>query len=149
MPEIHEAASHALYVPRKGEVNAWDNAAFVQTVRETGKKSLVIAGVWTSNRILLLDTCYAGAATLGSRAEDLWNAQAPGGRAIMLCASGPNQRAREGPNHGALTGQLLASLRKAADRATDLDLFDVITTTHSSFVGTLDQNWWSPHCTSS
>ncbi|HEV3299698.1 MAG TPA: hypothetical protein VG055_08650, partial [Planctomycetaceae bacterium] len=26
MPEIHEAAPHAVYVPRKGEVNAWDNA---------------------------------------------------------------------------------------------------------------------------
>ena len=29
MPEIHEAAPHAVYVPRKGEVNAWDNALFV------------------------------------------------------------------------------------------------------------------------
>jgi nicotinamidase-related amidase len=36
MPEIHEAAPHAVYVPRKGEVNAWDNALFVKTVRETG-----------------------------------------------------------------------------------------------------------------
>ena len=48
MPEIHEAAPHAVYVPRKGEVNAWDNELFVKTVRETGKKTLVIAGVWTS-----------------------------------------------------------------------------------------------------
>ena len=48
MPEIHEAAPQAVYVPRKGEVNAWDNAAFVKTVRETGKKTLVIAGVWTT-----------------------------------------------------------------------------------------------------
>src|SRR6185503_17960293 len=29
MPEIHEAAPRATYVPRKGEVNAWDNALFV------------------------------------------------------------------------------------------------------------------------
>jgi nicotinamidase-related amidase len=48
MPEIHEAAPHAVYVPRKGEVSAWDNALFVKTVRETGKKTLIIAGVWTS-----------------------------------------------------------------------------------------------------
>lgn len=48
MPEIHEAAPHAVYVPRKGEVNAWDNALFVKTVRETNKKTLIIAGVWTS-----------------------------------------------------------------------------------------------------
>jgi nicotinamidase-related amidase len=48
MPEIHESAPHAIYVPRKGEVNAWDNQLFVQTVRETGKKTLIMAGVWTS-----------------------------------------------------------------------------------------------------
>ena len=29
MPEIHQAAPHAVYVPRKGEVNAWDNEDFV------------------------------------------------------------------------------------------------------------------------
>ena len=48
MPEIQEAAPHAIYVPRKGEVNAWDNALFVKTVRETGRKTLVMAGVWTN-----------------------------------------------------------------------------------------------------
>jgi nicotinamidase-related amidase len=48
MPEIHEAAPHAVYVPRRGEVNAWDNDDFVQTVRATGRKTLVMAGVWTS-----------------------------------------------------------------------------------------------------
>ena len=48
MPEIHHAAPHAVYVPRKGEVNAWDNDDFVQTVRATGRKTLVMAVVWTS-----------------------------------------------------------------------------------------------------
>src|SRR5215510_14779775 len=48
MPEIQQAAPHAVYVPRKGEVNAWDNAEFVKAVRATGRKTLVIAGVWTS-----------------------------------------------------------------------------------------------------
>ncbi len=48
MPEIHEAAPHAVFVPRTGEINAWDNELFVKTVRETGKKTLIIAGVWTS-----------------------------------------------------------------------------------------------------
>src|SRR5215510_3516732 len=48
MPEIHEFAPHAVYVPRKGEVNAWDSADFVKTVNATGRKTLVIAGVWTS-----------------------------------------------------------------------------------------------------
>jgi len=34
-------------VPRQGEVNAWDNEAYVKAVRETGKKTLIMAGVWT------------------------------------------------------------------------------------------------------
>ena len=40
MPEIHEFAPHAVYVPRKGEVNAWDNEDFVRTVNGTGRKTL-------------------------------------------------------------------------------------------------------------
>jgi nicotinamidase-related amidase len=48
MPEIHQAAPHATYVPRQGEINAWDNAQFQKVVRASGKKTLVIAGVWTS-----------------------------------------------------------------------------------------------------
>ena len=62
MPEIHEAAPHATYVPRKGEVNAWDNALFVKTVRDTGKKTLIMAGVWTSVCVMFpaLDAKAAG-----------------------------------------------------------------------------------------
>jgi isochorismate hydrolase len=48
MPETAKLAPHAVYVPRQGEVNAWDNDLFVKTVRETGKKTLIMAGVWTS-----------------------------------------------------------------------------------------------------
>jgi nicotinamidase-related amidase len=48
MPEIHENAPHAVHVPRRGEVNAWDNALYVKTIRETGRKTLIMAGVWTS-----------------------------------------------------------------------------------------------------
>ena len=62
MPEIQEAAPHAVYVPRKGEVNAWDNALFVKTVRETGKKTIIMAGVWTSVCVMFpaLDAKAAG-----------------------------------------------------------------------------------------
>src|SRR6266699_7333891 len=31
MPEIHQSAPHAVYVPRQGEVNAWDNVLLVKT----------------------------------------------------------------------------------------------------------------------
>lgn len=47
IPEIHEAAPHAQYVARKGEINAWDNPEFVAAVKATGKKQLIIAGVVT------------------------------------------------------------------------------------------------------
>jgi len=62
MPEIHASAPHAIYVPRKGEVNAFDNELFVQTVRETGKKTLIMAGVWTSVCVMFpaLDAKAAG-----------------------------------------------------------------------------------------
>ena len=62
MPEIHEAAPDAIYVPRKGEVNAWDNQDFVDTVRKTGRKTLIIAGVWTSVCVMFpaLDAKAAG-----------------------------------------------------------------------------------------
>ncbi|MCL4768461.1 MAG: isochorismatase family protein [Hyphomicrobiaceae bacterium] len=62
MPEIHEHAPHAVYVARKGEVNAWDNEDFVRTVRDTGKKTLIMAGVWTSVCVMFpaLDARVAG-----------------------------------------------------------------------------------------
>jgi nicotinamidase-related amidase len=62
MPEIHQFAPHAVYVPRKGEVNAWDNDDFVKAVRATGKRTLVMAGVWTSVCVMFpaLDAKAAG-----------------------------------------------------------------------------------------
>ena len=48
MEELLAAAPNAKYVARKGEVSSWDNADFVNAVEATGKKTLVIAGVWTS-----------------------------------------------------------------------------------------------------
>jgi nicotinamidase-related amidase len=62
MPEIHEHAPHAVYVLRKGEVNAWDNDDFVGAVRSTGRMTLVMAGLWTSVCVMFsaLDARAAG-----------------------------------------------------------------------------------------
>jgi len=62
MPEIHQNAPHAVYVGRKGEVNAWDNPDFVKAVQATGKKTLIMAGVWTSVCVMFpaLDAKAAG-----------------------------------------------------------------------------------------
>ena len=62
MPEIHQFAPHSIHVPRRGEVNAWDNELFVKTIRETGRKTLIMAGVWTSVCVMFpaLDAVAAG-----------------------------------------------------------------------------------------
>jgi nicotinamidase-related amidase len=62
MPEIHQSAPHAVYVGRKGEVNAWDNEDFVKAVRATGRRTLIMAGVWTSVCVMFpaLDAKAAG-----------------------------------------------------------------------------------------
>ena len=62
MPEIEEFAPQRTYVPRNGEVNAWDNEEFVNTVKATGRNTLVMAGVWTSVCVMFpaLDATAAG-----------------------------------------------------------------------------------------
>jgi nicotinamidase-related amidase len=48
MEELAAAMPSAKYIARKGEISAWDNADFVAAVEATGRKTLVMAGVWTS-----------------------------------------------------------------------------------------------------
>jgi nicotinamidase-related amidase len=48
IPEIHQYAPHAQYIPRTGQVNAWDNPPFVEAIEKTGRKTLIIAGTLTS-----------------------------------------------------------------------------------------------------
>ena len=62
IPEIHQNAPHAKYVGRKGEINAWHNPEFVQAVKDTGRKTLIIAGTITS-------VCMAFPATISAIAE--------------------------------------------------------------------------------
>ena len=47
VPELKEMFPDAPYIARPGQINAWDNADFVQAVKATGKKQLIIAGVVT------------------------------------------------------------------------------------------------------
>ena len=48
IPEIHQHNPEAVYIPRTGQVNAWDNAPWVEAIEETGRKTLLIAGTLTS-----------------------------------------------------------------------------------------------------
>lgn len=52
LPELPRILPQARFIPRPGQINAWDNDDFVAAVRETGKRQLLIAGVVT-------DVCVA------------------------------------------------------------------------------------------
>ena len=47
VPELKETFPDAPYIARPGEINAWDNDDFVNAVKDTGKKQLIMAGVVT------------------------------------------------------------------------------------------------------
>lgn len=47
VPELKEIFPSAPFIPRPGQINAWDNEDFVKAVKATGRKQLIIAGVVT------------------------------------------------------------------------------------------------------
>jgi nicotinamidase-related amidase len=47
MPELKAAFPDAPFIPRPGQINAWDNEDFVAAVRATGRRQLIMAGVVT------------------------------------------------------------------------------------------------------
>lgn len=47
VPELREMFPDAPYIARPGNINAWDNEEFVQAVRATGRRQLILAGVVT------------------------------------------------------------------------------------------------------
>jgi nicotinamidase-related amidase len=52
LPELRKKLPNAPYIPRPGQINAWDNEDFVRAVKQTRRKKLLIAGVVT-------DVCVA------------------------------------------------------------------------------------------
>lgn len=47
VPELKQTFPDAPFIPRPGQINAWDNEDFVRAVKATGRKQLIIAGVVT------------------------------------------------------------------------------------------------------
>lgn len=47
VPELKELFPDAPFVARPGQINAWDNEEFVEAVKATGRKQLLIAGIVT------------------------------------------------------------------------------------------------------
>lgn len=48
IPEIHQYNPDAVYIPRTGQINAWDNPAWSDAIKATRRKTLLIAGTLTS-----------------------------------------------------------------------------------------------------
>ncbi|MGY6519659.1 MAG: isochorismate family cysteine hydrolase YcaC [Lysobacteraceae bacterium] len=47
VPELKAMFPDAPFIARPGQINAWDNEAFVEAIRATGRRQLIIAGVVT------------------------------------------------------------------------------------------------------
>jgi len=52
MQELRDLFPHAPHIARPGQINAWDNEEFVEAVKQTGRRQLIIAGIVT-------DVCVA------------------------------------------------------------------------------------------
>lgn len=48
IPEVHQHNPDAVYIPRTGQINAWDNPAWVKAIENTKRKTLLMAGTVTS-----------------------------------------------------------------------------------------------------
>jgi nicotinamidase-related amidase len=48
IPEIHQCNPDAVYIPRTGQINAWDNPRWVEAIQKTGRRTLLMAGTLTS-----------------------------------------------------------------------------------------------------
>ena len=47
IPELKAAFPDAPFIPRPGQINAWDNEDFVAAIKKSGRRQLIMAGVVT------------------------------------------------------------------------------------------------------
>lgn len=47
LPEVVEMFPDAPMISRPGQINAWENADFVEAIRRTGRKKIVMSGITT------------------------------------------------------------------------------------------------------
>jgi len=52
LPEVLALLPDAPVIPRPGQINAWDNTEFVEAIRKTGRKKIIMSGITT-------DVCVA------------------------------------------------------------------------------------------
>ena len=57
MPELKAAFPNAPFIPRPGQINAWDNEDFVAAIKKTGRRQLIMAGVVTDDCVTFPALC--------------------------------------------------------------------------------------------
>lgn len=132
MPELAEAAPNAKYIARKGEVSAWDNEDFKKAVEATGRKTLIMAGVWTSvcvafpalqakaegyNVYYVMDASgdMSKMASLGSLARMTQAGIIPVTTNVVLCEFQRTWARPDAAAWGALYGELAPNYRAVAE----------------------------------
>ncbi len=66
LPELRSLFPDAPFIPRPGQINAWDNEDFVAAVKKTGRKQLLMAGVVTDVCVTFPALCASQRATRSS-----------------------------------------------------------------------------------
>ena len=66
MPELKERFPKVPYIPRPGQINAWDNEDFVEAVQQTERRQLIVAGVVTDVCVAFPTLCVSRTAIKSS-----------------------------------------------------------------------------------
>jgi len=124
LPEIRDMFPDAPFIPRPGEINAWDNADFVKAVKATGRKKLLLAGIVTDVCVLFpaLSALAEGyevyvvvdaSGTFNEAVRDAALTRASAAGAVLInwfaVACELQKDWRQGPNAGQGLGNLLAT----------------------------------------
>jgi nicotinamidase-related amidase len=116
VPEVLALLKDAPLIPRPGQINAWDNAEFVDAIRKTNRKKIVMSGITT-------DVCVAFAAlsALDAGYEVYVVADASGCQSADAQAAALERMSQAGAIIGtwfAISCELLSDWRNPAGAAT-------------------------------
>jgi nicotinamidase-related amidase len=135
LPELGDSAPHALFVSRDGEVNAWDNENFVRAVRSIGKRTLVMAGIWTS-------VCVAFPA-LSARAEGyrVYAVMDASGDMSLMASQATLARLSQAGVIPSSTNAVVAELQKTWHRADAMQFAEIYGQFSPSYQAVIESYW--------
>ena len=83
VPELKAQFPDAPYIARPGQINAWDNEDFLNAVKATGKKQLIIAGVVTEVCVALFVITDASGTFNAMTRDAAWQRMTAAGAQLM------------------------------------------------------------------